>query len=432
MNNYVFTGAQILDGPATDIAIQDGKIVALGEDAKDFSGPRIDAGGLVALPGLVDLHCHLRQPGMDAAETVYTGTRAAAAGGYTCVYAMANTNPVGDNALVIEKVLDLGEAAGFVEVRPIGAVSKGLEGKSLSAMGSMAASRAKVRVFSDDGKCVSDSALMRRALEYAKGLDAVIAQHAQEPTLTATAQMNEGVVSGELGLAGWPAAAEESIIARDILLAKHLDARVHVCHLSTAGSVELVRWAKAQGIKITAEATPHHLSLSEELARTFDPRYKVNPPLRTQADIEAVRDGLADGTIDIVGTDHAPHPAATKECPWDEAAFGMTGLETALPIIIKTMVQTGRMNWADVARVLSYTPARIGSNPNQGLPIAVGNPANLALVDPTVVRVVNPDEQYTKSRNCPYIGMELPGQVMYTAYRGKLTVKAGKVQEDQQ
>ena len=422
--DILISGASLLGGDATDIALSDGVIVAIGTSAADaVRDPRlIDAQGLIALPGLVDIHTHLRQPGGEDAETVFTGTRAAAVGGYTAVHAMANTTPTQDTAAIVDQVLRLGEAADWVEVRPVGAVTKGLEGKQLAALGSMARSRSQVRVFSDDGKCVSDPVLMRRALEYVKAFDGVIAQHSQDPSLTEGSQMNESALSGQLGLAGWPAVAEEAIIARDILLAKHVGSRLHVCHLSTAGSVDIVRWGKAQGVNITAEVTPHHLLLTEQLAATYDPIYKVNPPLRRAEDVEAVREGLADGTIDVVGTDHAPHPLEMKDCEWQAGAFGMTGLETALPIVIETMVNTGRMDWADVARVLSTTPARIGRVRTQGRGLVVGAPAHVTLVDPQARITVDPAKQWTRSSNCPFRGMELPGQVRFTIYGGVPTV----------
>ncbi|WP_371176835.1 dihydroorotase [Buchananella felis] len=429
--NTLIKSAAILGGEKADIALVDGVIAAIGADAAEAAGAGarvVEADGLVALPGLVDLHTHLREPGREDAETVETGTRAAALGGFTCVFAMANTTPVQDTAGVVEQVARLGQEAGWVEVRPIGAVSKGLEGKALAELGAMAASKARVRVFSDDGKCVHDPVLMRRALEYVRSFDGVIAQHSQEPRLTEGAQMNESALSAQLGLAGWPAVAEEAIIARDIQLAAHVGSRLHVCHLSTAGSVELVRWAKSRGIDVTAEVTPHHLFLTEEKAATYDPLYKVNPPLRTREDVEAVRAGLADGTIDIVGTDHAPHPLEDKDCEWAAGAFGMTGLETALSVVQDVMVDTGRMTWADVARVMSTTPAKIGRITSQGQGLVVGAPAHVTLVDPSVRRVVDPATQATKSTNSPYKGCELPGQVMATFYGGRATVLNGELQ----
>lgn len=430
MSAHLLKGIRPYNEEATDLLIVDGVIAALGAEAAQQAAnysdlKEHDFTGLVALPGLVDIHTHLREPGREDSETVYSGTRAAAAGGYTAVFAMANTTPVADNAGVVEQVLNLGRQAGWVDVHPVGAVSAGLEGKHLSEMGAMAASKARVRVFSDDGKCVSDPMLMRRALEYVKAFDGVIAQHSQDPRLTENSQMHEGKVSAELGLRGWPAVAEESIIARDVLLTEHVGSRLHVCHLSTAGSVEIVRLAKARGINVTAEVTPHHLLLTDELARTYSPLYKVNPPLRTQADVEAVREALADGTIDVVGTDHAPHPVEDKDCEWQAGAFGMTGLETALSVVIETMVKTGKLDWRGVARVMSQTPARIGRLEDQGGDIAVGQQANLAIIDPNVTRVVDGASQLTASDNTPYAGMELPGQVIATFLHGAPTVLGG-------
>jgi dihydroorotase len=412
--------------------LADGVITAIGTDAAREAGPKatvVDAAGLVLLPGLVDLHTHLREPGGEDAETVLSGSRAAAAGGFTCVHAMANTFPVQDTAGVVEQVLRLGEVAGYVEVRPVGAVSVGLRGEKLAELAAMARSAAAVRVFSDDGHCVADPVLMRRALEYTKAFDGVVAQHAQEPRLTEGAEMHEGVVSAELGLAGWPAVAEESIIARDVLLAEHVGGRLHVCHVSTAGSVEIVRWAKARGIAVTAEATPHHLLLTDECARGYDPVFKVNPPLRSADDVAAVRAGLADGTIDIVATDHAPHPPETKDCEWNVAAFGMTGLETALPIIHEVMVETGRWGWDDVARAMSATPAAIGRVGSQGRGITVGAPANLTLFDPAARWLVDPETMATASSNTPVAGRELHGRTVATWLRGEPTVVDGKVVE---
>ncbi|MDT0164758.1 dihydroorotase [Actinotalea sp. AC32] len=432
MTTYLLRGAAPLGGAPTDLLLADGRIAATGSDAAAGADARtvtVDAEGLVALPGLVDLHTHLREPGREDAETVASGTRAAAAGGFTAVHAMANTSPVADTAGVVEQVWRLGRDAGWVDVLPVGAVSVGLAGTQLAELGAMAHSAARVRVFSDDGHCVHDPVLMRRALEYVKAFDGVIAQHAQEPRLTQGAQMHEGVVSAEVGLAGWPAVAEEAIIARDVLLAEHVGSRLHVCHLSTAGSVEIVRWAKARGIDVTAEVTPHHLLLTDGLARTYDPLYKVNPPLRTAEDVEALRAALADGTIDVVATDHAPHTREDKDCEWAAAAFGMTGLETALPVVATTMVETGRMTWAEVARVLSTTPARIGridSGPlAQGRPLAVGEPANVTLVDPAARWTVDPRGLLSASTNTPFGGQELASRVVATFLRGRATVLDG-------
>nr|WP_231705014.1 dihydroorotase [Arthrobacter gengyunqii] len=415
--------ASLLGRETADILMSGGLITAVGSALEaPEDAVVIDAAGLIALPGMVDLHTHLREPGREDAETVETGTRAAALGGFTSVHAMANSNPVADTAGVVEQVWSLGRRSGWVDVRPVGAVTVGLEGERLAELGAMADSRARVRVFSDDGKCVSDPVLMRRALEYVKAFDGVIAQHAQEPRLTEGAQMNEGDVSAVLGLAGWPAVAEESIIARDVLLARHTGSRLHVCHVSTAGSVEIIRWAKERGINVTAEATPHHLLLTDDLVRSYDPVYKVNPPLRTAADVEALRRGLADGTIDIVGTDHAPHPSEHKECEWAQAAMGMTGLETALSVVQHAMIETGLMDWEGFARVTSITPAAIGGVQTQGRPLAAGEPANVILVDPSARRTVDPSKMASKGRNSPFAGLELPGVVQATFFAGHPTV----------
>ncbi|MFZ2503216.1 MAG: dihydroorotase [Nocardioides sp.] len=424
--DYLITGVAVLGAEPTDLLIEDGRIAAVGATAGDRGAREtIAADGWIALPGLVDLHTHLREPGREDAETVETGTRAAALGGFTAVHAMANTDPVADTAGVVEQVWRLGREAGYCDVYPVGAVTVGLAGVQLAELGAMADSAARVRVFSDDGKCVADPLLMRRALEYVKAFDGVIAQHAQEPRLTEDAQMNEGELSGRLGLAGWPAVAEEAIIARDCLLAAHVGSRLHVCHVSTAGSVEIVRQAKANGWQVTAEACPHHLLLTDELAATYDPIYKVNPPLRSAADVAALRAGLADGTIDIVATDHAPHPHEDKDCEWASAAFGMLGLETALSIVQATMVDSGRLDWAGVAERMSIAPAQIGRVADHGQPIEPGAPANLALYDPRQTRTIVAGELASLSRNTPYAGMELPGRIMATFLRGRATVRDG-------
>jgi len=427
MTTILVKGATLADGSGSDILVRDGRIAELGSGLSDAQAEIIQADGLLALPGLVDLHTHLREPGFEQSETVLTGSRAAAIGGFTTVHAMANTSPVSDTAGVVEQVQRLGEDAGYVTVRPIGAVTVGLEGQQLSEIGAMAGSRARVRVFSDDGKCVSDALLMRRALEYVSTFGGVIAQHAQEPRLTEDAQMNEGTLSGELGLAGWPAVAEESIIARDVLLAQHVGARLHICHLSTAGSVEVVRWAKARGIDVTAEVTPHHLLLTEQLVSSYDSRYKVNPPLRREEDVLALRAGLADGTIDIVATDHAPHPVEAKDCEWQAAAFGMVGLESALSVVQASVVDTGMLGWDDVARVLSRVPAEIGLVPGYEFGIAVGAPAEFTLYDPSASRIFGVNDLHGKGVNSPFLSMPLPGRVLTTVHRGYLTVRDGEL-----
>ncbi len=424
---YLIKNVSLLGQQQTDILIEDGLIKELGQGLIPSADHSIDAQGLIALPGLVDLHTHMREPGFEDAETIETASQAAALGGYTAVFAMPNSKPVADTAGVVEQVHRLGLESGWVQVQPIGAVTVGSQGQGLAEIGAMANSQAQVKVFSDDGFCVWDSALMRRALEYVKAFDGVIAQHAQDPRLTEGAQMNEGLVSAELGLRGWPAVAEESIIARDILLAEHVGSRLHVCHVSTRGSVALIRWAKERGIAVTAEVTPHHLLLTDDLVRSYDPVYKVNPPLRTQADVLALRQGLAEGVIDIIATDHAPHPLESKDCEWACAAHGMTGLEQALSIAQQTLIDTGLLTWADLAQVMSERPAKIGGLTKQGRPLAPGEPAHITLVDPQAKRVIVPQQQATKGKNNPYRNLELPGAVKAVFYAGKPTVLDGKL-----
>jgi len=424
MSRYILKEATLPDGVVTDILIGDQRIESIASNLTDANAEVISAKGCIVLPGLVDLHTHLREPGREDSETVLSGSMAAAKGGYVAVSAMANTSPVADTAGVVEQVFRLGQEAGLVDVFPIGAVTQGLEGVALSEMGAMADSNAHVRVFSDDGHCVFDPLVMRRALEYVKKFDGVIAQHAQDPRLTSGSQMNEGEISSKLGLKGWPAVAEEAIIARDVLLAEHVQSRLHICHVTTAGGVEIIRWAKARGIKVTAEVTPHHLLLTDESATSYDPVFKVNPPLRTESDVLALRAGLADGTIDIVATDHAPHPVEAKECEWQEAAFGMLGLETALAIVNKTMVQSGLMNWEAVADRMSVSPARIGGYADHGQSIAEGAYANLTVINPTKISRVDRDLVASRSRNTPFHGIELPGVVEATFFKGKLTYRS--------
>lgn len=423
-DRYLLTNIE-LENKILNLAISDGVISKIGAEATLAEATVIDCSGAIALPGLVDLHTHLREPGREDAETVHSGSVAGAQGGFVALSAMANTSPVADTAGVVEQVYRLGQSAGLLDVFPVGAVTQEIKGEHLAEIGAMADSVARVRIFSDDGNCVADPLMMRRALEYVKKFDGVIAQHAQEPRLTIDSQMNEGFVSSELGLKGWPAIAEESIIARDVLLADHVQARLHICHVTTRGGVEIIRWAKSRGIQVTAEVTPHHLLLTDELARSYDPIYKVNPPLRTESDVMALREALAEGIIDIVATDHAPHPAETKECEWQVASFGMLGLETALPIVNLTMVQSGLMDWKTVAERMSASPARIGRYENHGHAISVGKPAHIAVMKPTALYRVDRDRLASRSRNTPFHGMELPGQLQATFFNGKLTFAAG-------
>jgi dihydroorotase len=419
---YLIKGASVLGGERTDLLVRDGVVVGAGRQLDPRGAVIVDADGLVALPGMVDLHTHLREPGREDAETVESGSRAAALGGYTAVCAMANTSPVADTAGVVEQVWRLGREAGLVDVQPIGAVTVGLAGGHLAELGAMASSAAQVRIFSDDGHCVADPRLMRRALEYVKAFDGVIAQHAEEPRLTEGAQMHEGEVSTRLGLAGWPAVAEEAIIARDVLLAEHVGSRLHICHVSTAGSVEVLRQAKARGVRVTAEVTPHHLLLTDELAASYDPVFKVNPPLRTAADVAALRSALVDGVIDVVATDHAPHTLEDKECEWAYARPGMLGLETALPVLLSVLGE----RWDLIAERMSRTPARIAGLIQHGHDPGPGAPANFTLVDPAARGTVTPGEMASRSRNTPYVGTVLPGRIVATFLRGEPTVLDGK------
>ncbi|MEH1100725.1 dihydroorotase [Micromonospora sp. CPCC 205561] len=440
MSSYLISNVSVVGAAPTDLLIRDGVVAAVGAGLDAPEATVVDGTGLVALPGLVDLHTHLREPGREDAETVESGSRAAALGGYTAVCAMANTSPVADTAGVVEQVWRLGREAGLVDVQPIGAVTVGLAGEHLAELGAMADSAARVRIFSDDGHCVADPRLMRRALEYVKAFDGIIAQHAEEPRLTEGAQMHEGEVSTRLGLTGWPAVAEEAIIARDVLLAEHVGSRLHVCHVSTAGSVEVLRQAKARGVRVTAEVTPHHLLLTDELvggrgelgspalaenwspAGAYDPVYKVNPPLRTAADIAALRAALVEGVLDVVATDHAPHAVEDKECEWAYARPGMLGLETALSIALDVLGP----QWDLIAERMSRAPARIAGLDGHGLDPAPGVPANLTLVDPAARRTIEPAELASRSRNTPYARMTLPGRIVATFLRGEPTVLDGK------
>ncbi len=426
--SIMLRGVAPLGGKRTDILIDGDVIAAVGGRVRGDT--TIDADGLVLLPGFVDLHTHLREPGREDTETVASGSAAAALGGFTAVHAMANTDPVADTAEMVEQVLRLGAAAGLVDVRPVGAVSKGLAGETLAEIGNMARSAAAVRIFSDDGKCVHDARLMRRALEYVKPFGAAVAQHAQDPRLADSAACaHEGEVSGRLGLSGWPGVAETSIIARDVMLTEHTGSRLHVCHVSTGASVEVIRWAKKRGIAVTAEVTPHHLLLTCDLLADYDPAFKVNPPLRPAADIEALRQGLADGTIDAVATDHAPHALHDKDHAFGEAAFGMLGLQTALGVVAESMVATGLLAWADVADRMSVRPASIGRLRGHGRPIAVGEPANLTLVDSNGTYIVDPTDLASLSRNTPFAGRTLPARVVATFLRGRPTVLGGALAE---
>jgi len=413
---------QLADESKVDLVIDDGIITSV--ESATNSGD-YDMDGLVVLPGFVDLHTHLREPGFEASETVLTGSRAAASGGYTAVFAMANTQPVADNAGVVTQVHELGIKAGLVEVRPVGAITKNLEGQELAALGGMAGSKAKVNLFSDDGHCVSDASLMKTAMEYLKPLGGTIAQHAQEPSLTRGSQVNEGEISRITGLKGWPSSAEESIILRDILLSGQTGCPLHICHVTSKLGVELIRWGKQRGFPVTAEVTPHHLMLSELSAQNYDTRYKVNPPLRTSEDNEALIEGLVDGTLDVIGTDHAPHASDLKDQEWESAAFGMTGLEQAYQVAHKVLISSGRSDWKRLQEVLSSKPSQIGGLDNHGS-IEIGKQANLAIVNPEKTSLIQ-GNRYSKSSNNPYVGMEFDSAVVHTIFGGNFTYKNNEV-----
>lgn len=409
------------EGKETFLEVENGVIskIGLSSESNQATSEEIDCGGKTVIPGLVDLHTHLREPGYEDSETILTGSQAAVAGGYTAVSAMANTFPVADTAGVVEQVFRLGKSHGICDVYPIGAATVGLQGEQLSEMAAMNRSEARTRIFSDDGKCISNSLVMRRALEYVKIFDGLIAQHAQDPELTIDSQMNEGLISSKLGLKGWPAAAEEAIIARDILIADHVQSRLHICHVSTAGSVEIIRWAKKRGFRVTAEVTPHHLLLTEDFVETYNPIYKVNPPLRNKKDVEALREGVSDGTIDIIATDHAPHPKESKDCEWSAAAFGMLGLETALSVSYKALVESKVLSFSQLVALMSEKPSIIGKYENHGA-LSVGKEANFTLVDLNSKWFPGKVPGYSKSQNNPYIDYEVPVTVEETFLRGEM------------
>jgi dihydroorotase len=406
---------------SADVAVDNGMVVAVGSGLT--GGRDVDASGCVVAPGFVDLHAHLREPGKEEAETIETGSRAGAKGGYTALVAMPNTDPPQDSVAVIDFVREQGKRAGLVEVVPSGCITLGRLGEALAPMAELAA--AGVRIFTDDGNGVQDELLMRRAMEYGRGLGVTLAQHCEVATLTKGAVMNECQCCTTLGLPGWPSLAEELMVYRDIELARITGARVHFLHLSTARSVELVRAAKRDGLPVTAEVTPHHLSLDDTRMATFDTVFKVNPPLRSTADIAALRAGVLDGTIDALATDHAPHPRRDKELSLDQAPPGMLGLETALGVALGVL----NVDLTHLVRIMSIHPAQIaGIADRHGRDVEVGAPANLVVFDPTITWQVDPELLASKSRNTPYRGMTLRGKVRHTMFNGVLTVCDGAAQ----
>ncbi|WP_267207860.1 dihydroorotase [Corynebacterium sp. Marseille-P8863] len=404
------------------VLIDGGVITAIGTDLGANDAEVIDAQGKVLLPGLVDMHVHLREPGREDTETIATGSDAAAKGGFTAVFTMANTSPVIDQPFLADAVWEKGQAYGKCDVYPVGAITQGLQGEQLSEIGLM--SRGHVRMFSDDGKCVNNPQVMRRAVEYAKAYDVLLAQHAEDHRMTADSVAHEGEVAARLGLGGWPRVAEESVVARDVIMTRDYGGRLHICHASTEGTVELLRWAKSQGIAVSAEVTPHHLLLTDEKLETYDGVFRVNPPLRESRDTVALRDALLDGTVDVVATDHAPHGSEDKCVEFEHAKPGMLGLETSLAIIAKVFVESGLADWRFVAKVMSERPAEILRLADQGRPIAEGEPANLVLVDPGAAWTVHGEELRSKASNTPYEGTEFSTSVALTLLRGEVTYRA--------
>jgi dihydroorotase len=435
MDRVLFRGARVVD-PAggtdavADVLVSGGVIEDVGTAIAAGGAEVVDVSGAVLAPGLVDLHVHLREPGREDEETIASGSAAAALGGFTAVQAMPNTDPVCDNAAIAEKVWGQGRAVGLCEVLPAGSITRGLEGKVLSPVGELARCAARVRMVTDDGRGVQDAMLLRRAMEYAKGFDVIIGEHCEDDTLATGGQMHEGEMSSLLGLKGIPAEAEEIPVARNIALARLTGARLHLLHVSTAGSVELVRRGKAQGVRVTCEATPHHASLTDGELETYDTNCKVNPPLRTAADVDAIRQGLADGTIDAIASDHAPHAVEEKESEFEIAPPGMIGLETALAVILTELVGPGVITLRRAIELMSTSPARIAglSGPGgHGGPIVPGARANLVIFDPAARWVVDTRKFASLSRNTPWAGCDLSGRVLHTVYDGRWVVREGKL-----
>ncbi|MDY5786161.1 dihydroorotase [Corynebacterium sp.] len=427
MASTLITNVRPYGEDAVDVLIDNGVIsrVEAGlADAGVSADEVIDGKGNILLPGLVDMHVHLREPGREDTETIATGSDAAARGGFTAVFTMANTVPVIDQPFLAEAVWEKGQTHGTCDVYPVGSITVGLEGKQLTEIGLM--SRSGVRMFSDDGKCVNDPQIMRRAIEYAKASNVLLAQHAEDHRMTDGACAHEGETAARLGLRGWPRVAEESIVARDVIMTRDYGGRLHICHASTQGTVDLLRWAKEQGIAVTAEVTPHHLLLTDEKLETYDGVFRVNPPLREIRDAEALRDALLDGTVDVVATDHAPHGSEDKCVEFELAKPGMLGLETSLSVISRVFIETGLADWRFVAKVMSERPAEILGLADQGRPISAGEPANLTLVNPESPWTAYGEDMASKASNTPYEGMHFTARVEMTMLRGTVTHSLGK------
>ncbi|MET0919992.1 MAG: dihydroorotase [Acidimicrobiia bacterium] len=427
-NDLVIRGGRVIDplgDRVADVLVRGGHVVEVGPDAATGAdnADELDASGCIVTPGLVDLHVHLREPGMEEAETIESGTNAAALGGFSAVVAMPNTTPALDDPAVVASILAAGQRAAC-EVVSSGCITEGRAGEALAPMGELHA--LGVRIFTDDGSCVADAAVMRHALEYSLALPgAVVAQHAEDPALAGTGAMHEGEWSSRLGIPGRPSAAEDVIVARDVILAALTGARVHFLHVSTAGSVEMIRAAKARGLPVTAEAAPHHFTLTDELCASFDPVFKVHPPLRSESDVAAVRAGLADGTIDAIATDHAPHPVQEKERPFEQAPPGMLGLETSLAVTITELVEPGILTWEQALALLSWRPAAIAGLADHGQALATGGVANLCVIDPTHTWQVDATRLASKARNTPFAGRTLTGKTRHTLRRGTPVVVDG-------
>jgi len=432
MTEFLLTGGRVLDATgerAADVRVVDGAIAEVGPGLSASAGATVlDAEGCVVTPGLVDIQVHFREPGREESETIATGSRAAALGGCTAVVCMPNTEPPLDDAAVVQAVIARARREAHCAVLPAGCITKGRKGEELAPMGELY--DLGVRIFTDDGDCVADAGVMRRAFEYASALpDAVIAQHAEDPALVRGGHMHEGAWSSRLGVPGRPAEAESSIVARDLQLAKRTGGRYHVLHMSCAASADLVRAAKAEGVRVTAECTPQHLVLTDESCAGYDPSFKMNPPLREQADVDGLRAALLDGTIDAIATDHAPHAPETKDVPFEEAPPGMLGVETALAVVLTTLVEPGILTLAQALAALSWNPARIGGFAEHGSPLTANRAANLCVIDPAHQWVVEGNRLASRSRNTPWEGWKLTGKVRHTIYSGVPTVRDFDVQE---
>ena len=432
MTAYLLKGGRIVDPAArrdevADLLIRDGRIA---DETNAADAEAIDARGLVIAPGFVDMHTHVREPGRADEETIASASAAAAAGGYTAIVAMPNTDPVADTAAVVEKVWALGRETGLVDILPAGALTRSLRGEKMADLGDMARSPASVRLFTDDGHGVQNALLARRAMEYLVAFDAIYAEHCEDAALAADGQMHEGLQSASLGLRGIPAAAEELMAARDIALARLTGCRLHLLHVSTAGTVELVRRAREDGLSVTAEATPHHFTLTDQALSTYDPNLKVNPPLRSEGDRAAIAEGLADGTIEVIATDHAPHALEEKDREFEYAPPGIIGLETALALTVTNLVGPGLLSVEAAVERLSCAPARILGLDDHGGPLEVGRPAHVTVFDPTATWTVDRTGFYSRSSNSPFVGHTLTGRAVHTFFGGRPTLRDGAVVQE--